>query len=124
MSSDTYQRTLELLGERPRHRVPKGLQMKRRILLASLMLILIAALTRGFFYLRYSIRRAREATLKADLFVIRKAIIDYTLEKNKTPQSMQDLMNEHYLKEIPTDPFTRKKDWVPITSDILLSPYQ
>jgi len=98
--------------------------MMRRILLTSLILIVIAALTCGFFYLPYCIRRSREATLKADLFVMRKAIIDYTLEKNEVPQSLQDLMNGHYLKKIPTDPFTRKKDWVPIISDTLLDPEQ
>ena len=43
----------------------------------------------------------------------RYAIDEYTLSKQQAPQSLQDLVNEHYLKEIPTDPFTQKKDWVP-----------
>ena len=84
--------------------------------------IVAIALTCGFFYLRYSIRR--EATLRLDLFVIRQAIQEYTLHKDHAPQSLQDLVSGHYLKEIPTDPFTRKKDWVPIISDTLASPDQ
>jgi hypothetical protein len=43
---------------------------------------------------------------------MRQAIDQYTLDKDKPPQSLQDLMNGHYLEEIPMDPFTRKKDWV------------
>jgi len=55
------------------------------------------------------------------LFVIRKAIIDYTLDKEKAPQSLQDLINEHYLREVPTDPFTGNKDWVSV-GDTTLGP--
>jgi general secretion pathway protein G len=56
--------------------------------------------------------------------MMRQAIDQYTLDKQKPPQSLQDLMNEHYLKEIPTDPFTRKKDWVPQFDSVVLSPEQ
>jgi general secretion pathway protein G len=58
-------------------------------------------------------RREREATLKLDLRVMRQAIDQYTVDKQQPPQSLQDLLSGHYLKGIPTDPFTRKKDWVP-----------
>jgi len=37
---------------------------------------------------------------------------------------LQDLVNKHYLKEIPTDPFTWKKDWVPQFDSVVLSPEQ
>jgi general secretion pathway protein G len=56
--------------------------------------------------------------------VMRQAIDQYTLDKQKAPQSLQDLVNGHFLKEIPTDPFTRKKDWVPQFDDVVLSPEQ
>jgi general secretion pathway protein G len=56
--------------------------------------------------------------------VMRQAIDQYTLDKQKAPHSLQDLVNGHFLKEIPTDPFTRKKDWLLQFDDVVLSPQQ
>ena len=56
--------------------------------------------------------------------MIRNAIDEYTLSKQQAPQSLQDLVNGHYLKEIPTDPFTQKKDWEPQFDSVVLSPDQ
>jgi general secretion pathway protein G len=55
---------------------------------------------------------------------MRQAIDNFTLDKQQPPQSLQDLVNGKYFKEIPTDPFTRRKDWVPYLSDTVLSPEQ
>ena len=52
--------------------------------------------------------------------MMRQSIDQYTLDKQQPPQSLQDLVNGHYLNEIPTDPFTRKKDWVPYISEMAL----
>jgi len=68
-----------------------------------------------------STQREREAALRRDLVTMRQAIDNYTLGKKRVPQSLQDLVNEHYLKEVPTDPFTRKKDWVVEFADTELS---
>jgi len=59
-----------------------------------------------------------------DLQMMRHAIDKYTLEKEQAPQSLQGLLNGYFLKEIPTDPFTRKKDWVPQFDRVILSPKQ
>jgi general secretion pathway protein G len=98
--------------------------MKRRVRFVYLIAVLASALACGFFYLRYPPPRARERTLKLDLFTMRQAIDAYTLDKQQPPQSLQDLIKGHYLKEIPTDPFTRKKDWVPYFGDTVLSSEQ
>jgi general secretion pathway protein G len=95
--------------------VPKGSQMKRRVRFVSV-LVLASALGTGC-----SARREQEATLRQDLRMMRQAIDKYTLEKKEAPQSLQDLVSGHYLKEIPTDPFTQKKDWVPEFSDTVLT---
>jgi general secretion pathway protein G len=69
-----------------------------------------------------AIRQAREAVLKEDLHVLRAAIDSYTMDKQKAPQSLDDLIQDGYLKEIPQDPMTRSKDtWVTDTSDSLHS---
>jgi general secretion pathway protein G len=69
-----------------------------------------------------ALRAAREAVLKEDLQVMRSAIDSYTLDKQKAPQSLDDLVQEGYLKVIPEDPMTRARDtWVTDTSDSLHS---
>jgi general secretion pathway protein G len=56
--------------------------------------------------------------------MMRQAIDNYTVDKQKPPQSLKDLVNGHYLKEIPTDPFTQKKDWSLQFDSVVLSPEQ
>lgn len=69
-----------------------------------------------------SIKSAREAVLKEDLHVMRQAIDSYTMDKEKGPQSLDDLVQAGYLKEIPVDPMTHSSTtWVTATSDVLES---
>ena len=69
-----------------------------------------------------AVKSAREAVLKEDLQVMRSAIDAYTMDKQKAPQSLDDLVQEGYLKSIPVDPLTRERDsWVTDTSDSLHS---
>jgi general secretion pathway protein G len=69
-----------------------------------------------------AIKHAREAALKEDLQTIRTAIDTYTMDKQKGPQSLDDLVQSGYLREIPEDPMTRSKDtWVTDTSDAMYS---
>lgn len=69
-----------------------------------------------------AIRHAREAVLKEDLQILRAAIDSYTMDKQKAPQSLDDLLQDGYLKTIPEDPMTHSKDsWVTDTSDSLHS---
>ena len=68
------------------------------------------------------IKAARESVLKEDLHVIRNAIDSYTMDKQKAPQSLQDLVEAGYLKVIPVDPMTRSAEsWVTEQSDTLHS---
>jgi general secretion pathway protein G len=60
-----------------------------------------------------AIKAAKESVLKEDLHVMRQAIDSYTMDKQKAPQSLQDLVDAGYLKKIPDDPMTRSSDaWV------------
>ena len=69
-----------------------------------------------------AIKMAREAVLKEDLHVMRAAIDSYTMDKQKAPQSLDDLIQDGYLKSIPEDPFTRTKDsWVTDSNGALYS---
>ena len=68
-----------------------------------------------------AIVRAREAVLRNDLFELRKLISQYTLDKQKAPQSLEDLVQGGYLKEIPKDPMTHEANWEPKQEEVLLS---
>jgi len=69
-----------------------------------------------------AIRQAREAVLREDLHVMRVAIDSYTMDKQKAPQSLDDLVQDGYLKAIPEDPMTHSRDtWATETSDSLHS---
>jgi general secretion pathway protein G len=67
-----------------------------------------------------AIKSAREAVLREDLHVLRTAIDSYTEDKQKAPQSLDDLIQDGYLKVVPVDPMTRSSEtWVTDTSDSL-----
>ncbi len=67
-----------------------------------------------------NIKHAREAVLKEDLHVLRQAIDSYTVDKQKAPQSLDDLVQSGYLKVMPIDPFTHRSDtWMPVQEDTL-----
>jgi general secretion pathway protein G len=71
---------------------------------------------------RGALRSAREAVLREDLHVMRAAIDSYTMDKQKAPQSLDDLIESGYLRSIPEDPMTHSKEtWVTDTSDTLAS---
>jgi general secretion pathway protein G len=65
--------------------------------------------------------KARESVLRNDLFEMRKLISQYTLDKQKAPQSIDDLVSAGYIKAIPKDPMTNEANWEPHQEDILLS---
>ena len=69
-----------------------------------------------------AIKHAREAALKEDLQTMRTAIDTYTMDKQKGPQSLDDLIQDGYLRAIPEDPMTRSKDtWVTDSSESMVS---
>jgi len=69
-----------------------------------------------------AIKSAREAVLREDLSTMRNAIDSYTMDKQKAPQSLDDLIQDGYLRIIPEDPMTHSKDtWVTDTSDAMYS---
>src|SRR6266852_570388 len=70
-----------------------------------------------------SVLRSKEAVLKQDLQEMRKAIDNYTMDKQAAPQSLDDLAPQ-YLHTIPVDPITNAKDWVPVVDSVVLTPDQ
>jgi len=69
-----------------------------------------------------SIVRAKESVLKNNLFTMRVVIDEYTYDKQKAPQTLQDLVSEGYLRQIPVDPMTRSATtWKVIMEEAMAS---
>ena len=86
------------------------------VLVVVTLVVLLASL--GMVQYANSVQRAREAVLKEDLFRMRDAIDQYHADKNKYPQSLQDLVSEKYLREVPVDPMTQSADsWQTIPAE-------
>jgi general secretion pathway protein G len=69
-----------------------------------------------------NVQRAREAVLREDLHTMRSAIDSYTIDKQKAPQTLDDLVQAGYLKKLPEDPMTHRSDtWMPAQSDSFTS---
>lgn len=67
-----------------------------------------------------SITRAKESVLKNNLFTLRTVIDEYTYDKQKAPQNLQDLVSDGYLRQIPMDPMTSSTDsWKVVMEDAL-----
>lgn len=63
-------------------------------------------------------KRAREVVLKENLYQIRRVIDQFYVDKKRYPRSLQELVNEGYLRTIPEDPITRSKEtWVLIREE-------
>ena len=54
--------------------------------------------------------RAKESVLQSNLFTMRSVIDQYTYDKEEPPQSLDELVAEGYLREVPIDPFTESRD--------------
>jgi general secretion pathway protein G len=68
-----------------------------------------------------SITRAKEAVLRQDLFTLRQVISQYTLDKQKAPQSLDDVIAAGYLKQVPIDPMTNQTSWTTDQEDSLMA---
>jgi general secretion pathway protein G len=68
-----------------------------------------------------SILRTKETVLRSNLMTLRTVIDEYTYDKQKAPQSLQDLVQEGYLREVPKDPITNTTDWKLVMEDAMQS---
>lgn len=64
-----------------------------------------------------TIMHAREAVLREDLYNMRKLLDQYAADKGKLPQSLDDLISERYMRQIPVDPITGQADWTVVSGE-------
>jgi general secretion pathway protein G len=105
-------------------KLPAGSRWRGFTLIEMMIVILIMVILMGIAVPLYqqSIIRARESVLREDLYTLRNAIDQYTLDKQRAPQTLQDLVTAGYIKSLPKDPFTASTDtWTTEMEDSLRS---
>jgi general secretion pathway protein G len=91
------------IGNRLRSRQDssRGFTMIELMIVMAIVVILVSIAVPLY---QKALLRAKESVLKNNLFTIRTVIDEYTYDKQKAPQTLQDLVTEGYLKEVPIDP--------------------
>jgi len=95
---ELFTRPGELRGERRR-----GYTLIELIVVMAIISVLMAIAIPLY---QKSITRTKESLLKNNLFTLRTVIDEYTFDKKKAPQRLEDLVNEGYLRDVPIDPIT------------------
>ena len=99
----------------------RHIQSGKKITFVELMVvitIIVILITIAIPIYQKAIIRANESVLAQNLFTLRTVIDNYTYDKEKAPQSLQDLVSEGYLREVPLDPITKSnQNWRTIMED-------
>src|ERR1041385_6127707 len=110
------------IGNRLRERrrgAQSGFTMIELMIVMAIVVILISIAVPLY---QKSLLRTKESVLKNNLFTIRTVIDEYTYDKQKAPQTLQDLVSEGYLKEVPIDPIVgNNTSWRIIMEQPMLS---
>jgi general secretion pathway protein G len=97
-----------------RSRVQKGFSLLELMIAMFIIIILISVAVPTF---QRTVQNARETVLKENLWQMRRAIDQYAADKGKPPKSIQDLVTDKYLREIPVDPITDTAEWREVQPD-------
>ena len=90
------------------------------LMIVIAIIAILASIAAGRY--QRSVWRAKEAVLRNDLFTLRSSIDQYTLDKQKAPQALEDLVSAGYIKSVPKDPITNSTDtWLTDQEDSLMA---
>jgi general secretion pathway protein G len=102
-------------GRRPSRRGVLGFTFVELMVVVSIIVILVSIAIPVY---QRSILRAKESVLKNNLFTLRTVIDNYTYDKQKAPQDLQDLVSDGYLRQVPVDPMTgSNQTWQKVMED-------
>jgi general secretion pathway protein G len=95
-------------------RLQRGFTLIELMVVMAIISILIAIALPIY---QKSVMRAKESVLRSNLFTLRTMIDEYTVDKQKAPESLQDLVSQGYLRQIPQDPLTNSDQTWRITME-------
>src|SRR5258707_7146467 len=108
-----------MIGPSNSKRQQRGFTLIEMIIVCAMISILLGVMVPVY---KIHVLHANEAVLKQDLFNMRQAIDQYTQDKSKAPQALEDIVTAGYLHAIPKDPFTHAADtWQTEQEDVLTS---
>ncbi|MCS6818059.1 MAG: prepilin-type N-terminal cleavage/methylation domain-containing protein [Blastocatellia bacterium] len=100
-------------------RTPRGFTLLEVIIVLTVVAILVSVAIPAY---QRVILRAREAVLKQNLHLLRSQIEEFAADYGRYPESLQELVEKGYLRELPLDPITGSREtWVPVPEDQPLS---
>jgi general secretion pathway protein G len=100
-------------------RLQRGFTLIEMIIVVAIISILVSIAVPVY---QQHLLHAKEAVLKEDLYSMRNAIDQYSQDKGKAPQDLNDIVTAGYLRMLPKDPITNSNSsWQPVQEDVLTS---
>jgi general secretion pathway protein G len=115
---DRARRSVRRFARRTKVERSLGFTLLELMIVLSIIMIIMAIAVPRY---NQTIVQARESVLRSNLNTLRNVIQQYTLDKQKAPQSLDDLVQAGYLRQIPMDPMTHQTDWEVVQEDTMLA---
>ena len=110
--------SLRLLLRRRTPSNARGFTLLEMMVVISIIIILMAIAIPNY---NRTVIQSRESVLRSNLSTLRSVISQYTLDKQKAPQSLDDLVQAGYLRQIPVDPMTKETNWEVVQEDVMMA---
>jgi general secretion pathway protein G len=96
----------------------RGFTLLEMMIVISIIIILMAIAIPNY---NRTVIQSRESVLRSNLSTLRSVISQYTLDKQKAPQSLDDIVQAGYLRQIPVDPMTKETNWEVVQEDVMMA---
>jgi general secretion pathway protein G len=110
--------SLRRFARRRRRGHASGFTLLEMMIVISIIIILMAIAIPNY---NRTVIQSRESVLRSNLSTLRSVISQYTLDKQKAPQSLDDLVTAQYLRQIPVDPMTKETNWEVVQEDVMMA---